>query len=160
MRLTFIIELVTETRKYKARSETRKYWARRETRKYRADRTTNRQSFCNCRITLNVAALRRTAAALSNGRHCCSGLRCAHGCALGCAFRCFFPPLRASRAAGVLFVTGRASFLLESFRLESSTASVANCCSTPPSSSLLNSSSCASAGCSGSASAVRNVFSF
>ena len=65
-------------------------------------------------------------------------------CAFGCAFRCFFPPLRASRAAGALFGTGRTAFLLASFRSESSMACV--CCCTPLSSNVLNSSSCASAG--------------
>ena len=118
-------------------------------RENRPDRTTYRQSFVNGRGPLNVATLRSTAAASSNGRRCCSSLRCSFGCAVCCLF-----------PAGALFGTGRTSFLLESFRLESSTASVADCCSTPPPSSLLNSLSCASAGCSGSASAVRNAFSF
>merc|ERR1711937_271032 len=36
MRLTFNIELVKKTRKYRARNETRKYRARTETRKYSA----------------------------------------------------------------------------------------------------------------------------
>ena len=100
-------------------------------RENRLDRTTDRQSFGNGRMTLNVAALRRTAAMSSSGRHCCPGLRCVFGCAFGCAFRCFFPLLRASRAAGVLFGTGRTSFLLESFRSKSSAASMADWCSTP-----------------------------
>ena len=70
-------------------------------RENRLDRTTDRQSFGNGRMTLNVAALRSTAAASSNGRRCCYGLRCV----FGFAFRCFFPTLHASRAAGALFGT-------------------------------------------------------
>ena len=121
-RITFNIELVTNTRKYRLRSQIRNIdlVVKREN---RPARTTDRQNFGNGRMTPNVAALRSTAAASLNGRRCCYGLRCV----FGCAFRCFFPPLRASRAAGGLFGTGRTSFLLESFRLESSMASVADC---------------------------------
>ena len=89
--------------------------ARSDTRK--KTRSSNRSSkFRHGRMAPNVAALCRTAAASSNGRRCCTSLRCS----FGCAFCCLFP-------AGALFGTGRTSFLLESFRLESSMASVADC---------------------------------
>ena len=62
MRLTFNIELVTETRNYRARGETRKYRARSETR--RQTRSNNTSS--EFRQWLHDAERRRAA---SHGRH-------------------------------------------------------------------------------------------
>ena len=141
MRLIFNIELVTKTGKRKRNQRiiitlNVELVTKREKRPFQ---TTYRQSFGSGCMTPNLAALRSTPAASSNGRRCCSGPRCS----FGCAFRCFFPPLRVSRAAGALF--GICVFA-QHFRAESSMASEADCCSTPPSSNLLNSSSFASAG--------------
>ena len=49
MRLTFNIELVTKTRKYRARSETRQHRPRSETRRHRARSETRKQTRSNNR---------------------------------------------------------------------------------------------------------------